>query len=67
MTSKAYYTQCGLRHGKTTTVCWIQGPFRVGDIISRKGETQKWRVEWRGSRSLPKEALHLDWKVGGLS
>jgi hypothetical protein len=72
MKPKSEYVQCDLvsldRPGTRTTM-WLNRPgdFRVGSVVSLRGETEKWKVLRKGADRRPKESLNKEWAVGGLS
>ncbi len=70
MKPKSEYVQCDLQSEETGafTTMWLDRPgdFRVGSIISLRGETEKWKVLRKGTDRRPKDSLNTDWAVGGL-
>ena len=62
------YVQCKLRSGNAETTAWLNrhGDFKVGSILTLKGQETRWTVLSKGSIQKMKDQLHTDWNVGGL-
>jgi hypothetical protein len=70
MSKKSDYVQCDLKSlltGNKTTM-WLDRSeeFKVGSIISLKGESERWHVLRKGTERKQKGMLNTDWAVGGL-
>lgn len=57
-----------LETGKQQT-CWLSRPntFKMGTVISLKGETEQHEVLRKFRTKIRKSQLNTDWKVGGLA